>query len=51
MQHTSIRRLTVAKLSSERVSSFAAQAAGGSSGGMRMAGLPSEAGRSMSARL
>ena len=48
---TSILRFTVLKLSSDRVSSLAAQAAGGSRGGIRMAGLPSDAGRSMSARL
>ena len=48
---TSIRRFTVLKLSSDRVSSLAAHAAGGSRGGILMAGLPSDAGRSMSARL
>ena len=49
--HTSIRRFTVPKLSSDLVSSLAAQAAGGIRGGILMAGLPSDAGKSMSARL
>ena len=49
--HTSIRRFTMPKLSSDLVSSLAAHAAGGIRGGILMAGLPSDAGKSISARL